>query len=345
MINLRFHMVSLVAVFFALAIGIAIGATVVDQGVLNQTERRLSSFDTRLQERDRSLTALRAELRAQKVLVDQLGPKANSGRLFERTFAVVATTDVTTETIRAATRILSAAGADVAGTYRLNSSLGLRTADSQRKARTLLSLPIVQGEGALDGLRDALGARIAQSFAAPLLAPALRSVVDAGFVEVLGSTQAVTLPSNVEIVLLERSVGPAEQTVGESRVESVDGSGVVDQVSSASANAANGTAIAPSTAEVDNSSARLATEIALRFAFGVRAIDAHRVTVALQGASLLDTVTGSIRVGELRDAVSTVDGFETVGGSSSLVFALMERPEADASHFGTLRGARRRIAR
>ena len=342
MINLRFHMVSLVAVFFALAIGIAIGATVVDQGVLNQTERRLSSFDTRLQQRDRSLSALRKELRAQKILVDQLGPKANIGRLVDRTFVVVAANDVAIELIRATSRTLSAAGADLAGTYKLDRSLELRSPDSQRKARTLLSLPVVEGEGAMDGLRDALDARLAQTFAAPLLAPAMNSLVDAGFVDLIGSTKPVTLPSKVEIVVLERSVGPAEPAInGE-----LDVTGVSDSVSSVSAPAVlTATAVPTVSAPEEILPARSESKIALRFVFAVRAIDAHRVTVALHGASLVDTMSGAIRAGELRDAVSTIDGIDTVAGASSLVFALLERVDADASHFGVLRGARRRIAR
>jgi Copper transport outer membrane protein, MctB len=87
------------------------------------------------------------------------------------------------------------------------------------------------------------------------------------------------------------------------------------------------------------------TAVGLRFVFAVRAIDVHKITVAMSGNSLPGTVTEAVREGELRDAVSTVDGVDTVGGASGLVFALAERPTADAAHFGILRGARRRIAR
>jgi Copper transport outer membrane protein, MctB len=156
MINLRFHMVSLVAVFFALAIGIAIGATVVDQGVLTQTERRLSSFDAKLQQRDRSLSALRKQLRAEKALIDQLGPKANTDRLAGRTFVVVAVSDVSIESIRAVSRTLSSAGAEVVGTFRLDRTLGLSSKREQRDARALLNVPEVSGKGGLAGLRSAM---------------------------------------------------------------------------------------------------------------------------------------------------------------------------------------------
>jgi hypothetical protein len=363
MINLRFHMVSLVAVFFALAIGIAIGATVVDQGVLTQTERRLSSFDAKLQERDRSLSALRKQLRAEKALVDQLGPKANTGRLQGRSFVLVALPDVPIETVRAASRTLSNAGAEVAGSFRLDRTLGLNSQREQRDARAFLNVPEVSGKGGLAGLRSAMDARLAQSFAAPLLAPALGSLVDAGFLKLVGSTKAVTLPSTVETVLLERSSARGE-AVG------VD-DGFSEESSSLSSSAATGPTTGPTTSPttgagtgvVTNSSdapSEVVSEVAsakdsgsdsggsavgLRFVLAVRSIDAHKITVAMSGNSLPGTVTEAVRVGELRDAVSTVDGVETVGGASGLVFALAERPTADAAHFGLLRGARRRIAR
>ncbi len=334
-------MVSLVAVFFALAIGIAIGATVVDQGVLTQTERRLSSFDAKLQERDRSLRALRKELRAEKILVDQLGPKANIGRLDGRSFVVVALADVTVESIRATSRILSNAGAEVAGTYRLDRSVGLSSQREQRNARALLRVPEVAGEGGLAGLRDALDARLGQSFASPLLAPAIGSLIDAGFLDVVGATKPVTLGSTVETVLLERSMGPVDQ-VGLDDFSAVGEAGALPGVASASAPT---TTLLVSGSSKDSLGSVGGTAVGLRFALAVRAIDAHKITVALSGNSLTDTVAGAVRTGELRDAISTVDGVDTVGGASALVFALVERPSADAAHFGVLRGARRRIAR
>jgi hypothetical protein len=350
MINLRFHMVSLVAVFFALAIGIAIGATVVDQGVLTQTERRLSSFDAKLQERDRSLSALRKELRTQKVLVDQLGPKANAGRLDGRTFVVIALADVPLEILRATTRTLANAGAEVTGSYRLDRSIALSSSGEQRKARSLLGLPEVDGKGGLAGLRDALDARLAQSFASPLLAPALSTVVEAGFVDIVGATKPVTLASSVETVLLERSLGPVDEAnvvdqVGLDDTSTLAGANVSSAVPATTATTAPTSTLAPVAASKDAQGNGEGTAVGLRFVLAVRAIDAHKITVALSGNSLSDTVSEAVRLGDLRDAISTVDGVETVGGASSLVFALMERPSADAAHFGVLRGARRRIAR
>ena len=54
MINFRFHVVSLIAIFLALALGVVIGAGVIDRGVVDALDNRL---DTR---RVRSPSASRA---------------------------------------------------------------------------------------------------------------------------------------------------------------------------------------------------------------------------------------------------------------------------------------------
>ena len=43
MINFRFHLVSLIAVFLALGLGILVGSTVVDQGIVNRLDAEISS--------------------------------------------------------------------------------------------------------------------------------------------------------------------------------------------------------------------------------------------------------------------------------------------------------------
>ncbi len=61
MVNIRFHLVSLVAVFFALAIGIGVGSSVVRSGVLERTQSQLDSLDSTLGKRNREIAKLRAE--------------------------------------------------------------------------------------------------------------------------------------------------------------------------------------------------------------------------------------------------------------------------------------------
>ena len=47
MINFRFHLASLIAIFLALALGVVIGAGVIDRGVVDTLDNRLDSIERR----------------------------------------------------------------------------------------------------------------------------------------------------------------------------------------------------------------------------------------------------------------------------------------------------------
>ena len=48
MVSFRFHLVTLVAIFVAIALGIAVGATVVDRATVDLLQQRLDQVDARL---------------------------------------------------------------------------------------------------------------------------------------------------------------------------------------------------------------------------------------------------------------------------------------------------------
>lgn len=62
MINFRYHLVSLVAVFLALAIGIVAGSTVIKESILDQTQQNLDRAEQNLKDLENTNAALRAEL-------------------------------------------------------------------------------------------------------------------------------------------------------------------------------------------------------------------------------------------------------------------------------------------
>ncbi|MBV8234224.1 MAG: copper transporter, partial [Acidimicrobiia bacterium] len=45
MLNLRYHVVSLVAVFLAIGIGVIMGVTVIKSGIVDQLQKRLDSVE------------------------------------------------------------------------------------------------------------------------------------------------------------------------------------------------------------------------------------------------------------------------------------------------------------
>ena len=60
MINFRFHLVSLIAVFLALGLGILVGSTVIDQKIVNRLDTEIDSVRKENDERARREQGARA---------------------------------------------------------------------------------------------------------------------------------------------------------------------------------------------------------------------------------------------------------------------------------------------
>src|SRR5262249_17634946 len=76
MINFRYHLVSLVAVFLALAIGIIAGSTVIKESILDQTQQTLDNAEKNLKDLEDTNNRLRAEndqLKARDQALDTAG--------------------------------------------------------------------------------------------------------------------------------------------------------------------------------------------------------------------------------------------------------------------------------
>ena len=76
MINFRYHLVSLVAVFLALAIGIIAGSTVIKESILDQTQQNLDNAEKNLKDLEDSNNKLKARDRP----AEGPGRRAQRGR-------------------------------------------------------------------------------------------------------------------------------------------------------------------------------------------------------------------------------------------------------------------------
>lgn len=122
MISLRYHVVSVSAVFLALAVGVVLGSTAISGRVLSG----LNDDNTSL---GREVAALRAErngLDARLADADRfaasVGPQAVRGNLAERTVVLVTTADAAPGDRDALTALLGSAGATVTGELQLTES-------------------------------------------------------------------------------------------------------------------------------------------------------------------------------------------------------------------------------
>ena len=162
MIDLRYHIVSLVAVFLALGVGVLMGTTVIDQTLVDGLRARQGQY---LAERDR----VRAERDQLEDVVgdldrfaDEAMPYLVSGRLKGSTVVLITTDGVGSEEWERASRTLAMAGATVGGVVSFQSArLGLSaTADAQ----TLGELVESNGRD-VEELRTRMAERLAQELA------------------------------------------------------------------------------------------------------------------------------------------------------------------------------------
>jgi hypothetical protein len=234
-ISLRYHIVSLVAVFLALALGIVVGSTVLKEGsisVLRATSERVRQDNEDYRTENLALKQEQARLQdfAATVLPDLV-----RGRLKDRPVVLLDTDRVDGGVRDRVAQVLQAAGAEVDGRVTFNAGRLALTAEADRQALGRL-LGADAGDPA--ALRSALVGRVADRMAAPDTLPTadpdrggdvLTSLDDGGFladlklatpvangsvpfpkpgslVVVLGPTDGVALPPEAFLVPLADQV-------------------------------------------------------------------------------------------------------------------------------------------
>jgi hypothetical protein len=119
-IDFRYHLVSLIAVFLAVALGIVIGTTQLNEPILKDIENQVSS----LEQDKRALEDQTQQLQTQVETADAFGaavaPTLVKGALTGRKVLIVVTNEgVPTDTVDGVTALIGQAGGAVSGTVRL----------------------------------------------------------------------------------------------------------------------------------------------------------------------------------------------------------------------------------
>ena len=161
MINFRFHLASLVAVFLALAVGVVMGSTVIDRAIVDRLSSQIDSVKKRADAERAENRALHDQIKGLETFIAQSQPQVTGRRLNQVPVTVVAVRGVPAEDVKAATDLLKAAGALVPGVLWIED--GLSATDPA--ARTKLVQAIGDSGLALEDLRlvalEALGHRLA----------------------------------------------------------------------------------------------------------------------------------------------------------------------------------------
>lgn len=179
MINLRFHIVSIVAVFLALAIGILTGSTLLDRATIEVLQDRQESLDKRNAELHDELGNYKdvaSDLdRAQTEFTASALPELVPGLLTDDPVLVIAPSGVDANSVTLLEQLLSDAGATTLGTVWFDKRLDLT--DEARRGELADLLDVTLGE---EDDERRLAAALAEILATPTPEPTPDPTPDPG---------------------------------------------------------------------------------------------------------------------------------------------------------------------
>ncbi len=285
MINFRFHVVSLIAIFLALALGVVIGAGVIDRGVVDTLNNRLDSVESKSDRIQSENSALKDRDTQLQGFVGDVQPFAVSSRLLGDDVGVVAVRGVDGDRVSALVTAIQQGDGTATGTLWLEDKWALTD------------------DGSVKALQDALG--VTTKNKASLRAEGYQQLAQR-----LGATDARVAGEPDLLDVLEQAGFLGYDSVGNSTITDFPGrgAGVVLVVG-------NGGAVAPELVALPAAKAFHAAEVPL--------VVASVWTEVTDGPDRAAAVQ-AIRDNELATTVSTVDDLDLVEGPTTVVLALSD---------------------
>jgi len=169
-IDFRYHLVSLIAVFLAVALGIVIGTTQLNGRVLDGLEAQVGTLSEEKDALEAQTERLTDQLTQDDAYDDAVAPLIVANRLVGASVLLVVSSDeVNAEVVGQTTTLLQAAGAELSGTLRLQPDFtDLQTAPELQEYVTGVGLPA----GVILPQTDDTPALVASLMAQVLMQPA-----------------------------------------------------------------------------------------------------------------------------------------------------------------------------
>jgi hypothetical protein len=304
MINFRFHIVSLVAVFLALALGIVMGSTVIDRGIVDQLNRRLDVAERNSNEVRGRNNDLSRQLDEVGAFAAETAPVITAGKLRSVSIMLVAVRGTDGADVKATVDVLRGAGANVPAVIWLEPAWLLAGKDDTDR----LTLAVGGTAAVGDELRhQALAALVTRLVGrANARADIVPRLIEGGFVAI--------------------------DTAGGARVDPA-----VLSVANSRAVVIGDRATAPNTEGVGTAAVRALVDEGEPVAFA-------EVLKAAAIKDPRGAVVGTVRRDHtLSLRVATVDDLETVPGRVALVLALSDLGRGVVGHYGVGPGAKRQL--
>ena len=187
MISFRFYLVTLVALFLALSVGIVIGSTVVDRAIVDGLRNRVEAVADNLDARRADNEVLRA---ANDDLVDAFGVAgrhAVAGRGAGSSSLIAADRGVDEGAVGRLLDALTDSGAETPGVLWLEESWALDQPEDRIRLAELVDTPITQAAA----LRERVWAQLALALSAPEISATglVSRLEEAGFVSYVANTE------------------------------------------------------------------------------------------------------------------------------------------------------------
>ncbi len=304
MVNLRYHVVSLIAVFLALTVGIVMGSTVVDRVTVDALNQRVTSVGKSVSNVQAENSRLSNQLGTVQDFANQARDQLVRGRLKGVPVAVVAIAGVDRKHVDELRQSLVGSQATMAGTLWLTAKMRLDNENDLRALATAVSVGLDRPEV----IRRQALAKLAEVLAGgtdPGPNPTLVALVNAGFVtyEAPPSQATATIATNA-------ALPPGMRLV---------------VVSGAGADVGDDQVALPLTQDLSQPPARLVVAESGQDSAGGRGV-----------------FVGLVRKDDaIAPRVSTVDNLESPMGQAAAVLALEDLAGPRTGHFGVGPGAQR----
>lgn len=298
MISLRYHVISIAAVFLALAVGVVLGSTTLSRSLLSGLSNENEDLAAQVNNLENEKNAQDARLADADSFATSVGPLAVQGQLAQRTVVLITTADARPADRDALKTLVTGAGGTVTGELQLTESFSdPRKADQLKDIVVRLlpagvQLPTASDPGTLAGGLVGPLVLISKENNKPQASPAetaaaLAGLTEGGFVKASQGLQ----PAQLAVVL----TGGA-----------ATGNGAGDKAAT----------IARFATQVDRAGAGTVLAGTAGSAGGTGAVGVVRA----------DTAATSI--------VSTVDNVQTAAGRVVTMLALHEQLEGQAGRYG-----------
>jgi len=184
MINFRFHVVSIVAVFLALALGVVIGSTVVDRAIVSSLRNRIDRVERNADARQAENEALRTELGQRNATIAAASPFSVTGRLTGVSVAILVEPGVAPDAVENLVALTRTAGSTVGGVVDITDAW-----DDDARSNALRTATRVEVRGprrVRAAAWDVLARRLAEGVAADPADDVLARLDEAGFIAYRG---------------------------------------------------------------------------------------------------------------------------------------------------------------